>query len=194
LEDSSRSLARNFKDPGDTVLLLGESDKALGGSEYMRTVHGTVAGALPRLDLKAERALYEVVLDLHAAGKLNSAHDVADGGLAVALAECCFDFESASAGGDFELGDPASVDDFHHVEPTRTDALLFSEGPSRMIVSTRDPQAVEARAAQARLPCRSLGLVGGSHLTLRSGGVQLTRHSVSELLNVWASLERSLSE
>jgi phosphoribosylformylglycinamidine synthase len=194
LEEASRFLSRAFAAEGDTVLLLGDSDPALGGSEYLRTVHGTVAGALPRLDLEAERALYEVVLDLHQEAKLVSAHDVADGGLAVALAECCFNFESVSQGGDFELGDEDGGDDFDDTEPTRTDALLFSEGPSRMIVSTRDPEAVEARAAQGGVPCRRLGRVGGTHLTLRSGGVQLTRHSVSELLSAWASLERRLSE
>jgi hypothetical protein len=63
-----------------------------------------------------------------------------------------------------------------------------------MIVSTRDPGAVEARAAQAGLSCRRLGRVGGSHLTLRQGGAQLTRHSVTELLGVWASLDHRLSE
>ena len=96
-------------------------------------------------------------------------------------------------GGDFELGDQGGGDDFEEAEPPRSDALLFSEGPSRMIVSTRDPEAVEARAAQAGVPCRRLGAVGGSHLTLRCGSVQLTRHSVSELLAAWVSLERSLS-
>jgi phosphoribosylformylglycinamidine synthase len=193
LEEASRSLSRAFRGEGDIVLLLGEGDPSLGGSEYLKTVHGTVAGALPRLDLKAERALYEVVLDLHAQGELVSAHDVADGGLAIALAECCFDFESASFGGDFELDEAGGGDDFDETEPRRTDALLFSEAPSRMIVSTRDPAAVEARAAASGVPCRRLGRVSGSHLTLRSGGVQLTRHSVSELLNAWISLERTLS-
>ena len=193
LEDVTCAIRRAFVRAGDTVLLLGGSDFALGGSEYLRTVHGTVAGALPHLDLQAEKALYQVVLDLVAARKLASAHDVADGGLAVALAECCFDFESAGLGGDFELADPGSGDDFDEGEPARTDALLFAEGPSRMIVSTADPEAVEARAAKSGVLCRTLGRVGGSHLTLRSGGVQLTRHAVSELLNAWTSLERSLS-
>jgi phosphoribosylformylglycinamidine synthase len=194
LEDVSLALSRAFVRAGDTVLLLGQSDFALGGSEYMRTVHGMVAGALPALALEAESALYEVVLDLNQQRTLLSAHDVADGGLAVALAECCFDFESASLGGDFDLGDPVGEDDFDEVEPPRTDALLFCEGPSRMIVSTRDPEAVEARAARTGVPCRRLGLVGGAHLTLRSGGAQLTRHSVAELLRAWSSLEGRLSE
>ena len=60
---------------------------------------------------------------------------MADGGLAVALAECCFNFESASFGGDFDLGDLGGGD-FDEGDPKRTDAVLFSEGPSRMIVST----------------------------------------------------------
>jgi phosphoribosylformylglycinamidine synthase len=194
LEDVSEAISRTFAQAGDTVLLLGDSDLALGGSEYMRTVHATVAGALPLLDLKAERALYDVVLDLNRKRKLASAHDVADGGLAVALAECCFNFESASLGGDFDLGDLVTSDDFDESEQTRSDALLFSEGPSRMIVSTRDPEEVETHAAKAGMPCRRLGAVGGSHLTLRSGGVQLTRHSVADLLTAWATLERRLSE
>jgi phosphoribosylformylglycinamidine synthase len=194
LEDVTFAISRRFARAGDTVLLLGGSDLALGGSEYLRTVHGVVAGALPRLDLEAERAMYEVVLDLNRQRKLASAHDVADGGLAIALAECCFDFESAALGGDFEIGDLGTGDDFGDEQPTRTDALLFSEGPSRMILSSREPEAVEARALSAGVPCRRLGVVGGSHLTLRSGGVQLTRHSVVELLSAWASLERRLSE
>ncbi len=194
LEDVTLAISRAFAQNGDDVLLLGGSDMALGGSEYMRTVHGTVAGALPKLDLEAERALYEVVLDLNRQRTLSSAHDVADGGIAVALAECCFNFESASLGGDFDLGDLGLDDDFEDGEPIRTDALLFSEGPSRMIVSTRDAATVETRAARTGVPCRRLGRVGGSHLTLRSGGVQLTRHSVAELLSAWASLDRRLSE
>ncbi|MEO8362587.1 MAG: phosphoribosylformylglycinamidine synthase subunit PurL [Vicinamibacteria bacterium] len=195
LEDVSFALSRNFVQAGDDVLLLGQSDPALGGSEYMRTVHKTVAGALPQMDLKAERALYEVVLDLNQNRKLVSAHDVADGGIAVALAECCFNFESAGVGGDFDIEDiQTSDDDFDEAEPTRADALLFSEGPSRMIVSTRDAAAVEERAAKSGVPCRRLGKVGGTYLTLRTGGAQLTRHPVAELLKVWSSLERTLSE
>ncbi len=194
MEDVTHAITRAFVRAGDTVLLLGGGDLSLGGSEYMRTIHSTVAGALPHLDLEAEKALYRVVLDLNEQRKLSSAHDVADGGLAVALAECCFDFESATLGGDFELGLPQSGDDFDETEPARTDAILFSEAPSRMIVSTAEPGAVEVLAAEGGVRCRRLGLVGGSHLTIRFDGVQLTRHTVSELLSAWVSLERRLSE
>jgi phosphoribosylformylglycinamidine synthase II len=193
LEDATHAVSRTFARAGDTVLLLGGGDQALGGSEYMRTFHGVVAGALPSIDLKAERALYEVVLDLNSQRAIVSAHDVADGGIAVALAECCFNFESAALGGDFDLGD-VDTDDFDDSEPPRTDALLFSEAPSRMVVSTRDPQKVMACAAASGVPCRELGKVGGTYLTLRSGGAQITRHLVSELLTAWLSLENRLSD
>jgi phosphoribosylformylglycinamidine synthase II len=193
LEDATHAISRSFARAGDTVLLLGSGDMALGGSEYMRTFHGVVAGALPSIDLKAERALYEVMLDLNSQQALVSAHDVADGGIAVALAECCFNFESAALGGDFDLGD-VDTDDFDDSEPPRTDALLFSEAPSRMVVSTRDPQKVMVCAAAAGVPCRELGKVGGTYLTLRTGGAQITRHPVSELLAAWLSLEKRLSD
>ena len=194
LEDVSLAIVRAFSREGDDVLLLGESDLALGGSEYLRTIHGVVRGALPRLNLAAERSLYDVVLELNRAGKLASAHDVADGGIAVALAECCFNFESASRGGDFDIGELGTADDFADEEPARPDAMLFSEGPSRMIVSTNDATAVEARAARSGVACRRLGRVGGSYLTLRAGGVLLTRHPVVELLAAWNTLDRRLSE
>ena len=194
LEDASLAITRSFKQSGDDVLLLGGTgDLALGGSEYLRSVHKTVAGPLPAIDLKAEKSLYDVVLDLNAERKLVSAHDVSDGGLAVALAECCFEFESAGLGGDFDLADLENGEEFDEAEPIRADALLFSEAPSRMIVSTRDPQAVEARAAKSGVPCRRLGKVGGTYLTLRAGGAQLTRHPVAELLKAWNSLEAALS-
>ena len=194
LEDVSRAISRAFVRAGNDVLLLGESDLKLGGSEYLRTIHGVVKGALPRLNLAAERSLYDVVLDLNAAGKLDSAHDVADGGIAVALAECCFNFESASLGGDFDIGELGTGDDFDDEEQPRPDAMLFSEGPSRMIVSTSDPAAVEGSAAKFGVPCRRLGRIGGSHLTLRAGGVLLTRHRVADLLAAWNELDRTLSE
>lgn len=203
LEDATLALPREFQKMGDDVLLLGGTATplglSLGGSEYLKRAHGMVAGALPPLDLGLERRLYDVVLGLAANRKLVSAHDCSDGGLAVALAECCFDFESAGLGGDFDLGDLGSATDFQGDDPDfsgdreiRPDALLFSEAPSRMIVSTRDRAAVEARAKAADVSCHYLGRVGGDWLTLRSGGVLLTRHPLKQLLEAWMSLERNL--
>src|SRR5205823_5957287 len=87
IEDAGRHVGAAFRDPGDAIVLLGEAEPWLGGSLYLAARHGTVAGRLPRLDLEAEARLQRLLVDLVGAGLLGSAHDVADGGLAVAVAE-----------------------------------------------------------------------------------------------------------
>src|SRR5207253_8077407 len=79
----------NFEHAGDSIVLLGEPTGELGASEYLARIHGVVAGRPPRCDLAAERRLIDAVLDAIQAGHITSAHDTSDGGLAVALAECC---------------------------------------------------------------------------------------------------------
>src|SRR5687767_3970672 len=90
LDDASQALRRSFESEGDAVLLLGTTANDIGGSEYLKVVHGRVAGRPPRLSLDAEKKLYAAVLESSRGGHLHSAHDVSDGGLAVALAECGF--------------------------------------------------------------------------------------------------------
>ena len=72
-------------------MLLGDSRDELGGSEYLKVVHGLVRGVPPALDLAREAALQRVLVEGAATGLIRSAHDCAEGGLAVTLAECCFD-------------------------------------------------------------------------------------------------------
>ena len=90
IEDIDRHCTSGFKDNGDLVFLLGGDDgDGLGGSEYLELVHGVVAGR-PVIDLDAgEEERNSVVLSLIRSGVIKSAHDCSDGGLAVALAECC---------------------------------------------------------------------------------------------------------
>ena len=95
------------------------------------------------------------MLEAAGAGLLRSAHDCADGGLAVALAECSFRGEEPGLGGRFDL--PGSL---------RPDVLLFSESPSRMIVTTRDEARLRATAHRHGVPCARLGVVGGDVLAL----------------------------
>src|SRR6185295_7154168 len=91
IDDASRVQTRTFKGAGDAVILLGEDRGELGGSEYLKTIHGLVRGDAPALDLAREAALLKVVTGAAAEGLLRSAHDCSDGGIAVTLAECCFD-------------------------------------------------------------------------------------------------------
>ena len=73
------------------MVLLGDNHGELGGSEYLKTVHGLIRGAPPVLDLDRERALQRLLVALAKDGRIQSAHDCAEGGVAVTLAECCFD-------------------------------------------------------------------------------------------------------
>ena len=182
IEDASRTLRRWFEAERDTVFLLGETREELGGSEFLKVVHGKLAGRPPRLDLEAEKRLHALVTAAAAEGLLCSAHDVSDGGLAIALAECCFRGEAPGLGARLTLpGD------------WRGDVLLFSESPSRMIVTTRDPERLVQSAAAYAVPCARLGQVGGDALALEAGGVPSVDLPVARLHDAWMSLERRLT-
>ena len=91
LEDSSKVATRVFKQSGALVVLLGDNRGELGGSEYLADMHGLVRGIPPALDLDRERAVQSLVVQAIAAGWIDSAHDCAEGGLAITVAECTFD-------------------------------------------------------------------------------------------------------
>jgi phosphoribosylformylglycinamidine synthase len=181
LEDAAQALTSWFKEEGDAVFLLGETAEDLGGSEFLKVVHGRVAGRPPRLDLAAEKRLYAVVLEAAGAGWLRSAHDCSDGGLAVALAECALRGEEPGLGGRFDL--PGRL---------RPDVLLFSESPSRMIVTTREETGLRMAAQRHGVPCHRLGTVEGRQLTLVSDRRVLASLPVDRLHEAWMSLEAVL--
>jgi phosphoribosylformylglycinamidine synthase len=181
LEDAARVVARSFQGEGDAVYLLGATGPDLGGSELVKVAHGRAAGAPPKLDLAAEKKLLALMADAAAEGILRSAHDPSDGGLAVALAECSFAGEEPGLGGRFEL-----------TAALRPDVLLFSETPSRMVVSTRQEATLQELARRHGVPCERLGAVGGDHLALSSGGNLLLDLPVVRLHEAWMRLERLL--
>jgi phosphoribosylformylglycinamidine synthase II len=159
LTDAERRVTQWFKQAGDVVLLLGEPAGWLGGSEYLATLHGRVAGPLAPLDLDRERAVQAACLAAIEAGCVRSAHDCAEGGLAVALAESCV---SGPAPLGAEVALPASG---------RADEVLFGEAPSRIVVSVGpDDQARFGQiVAEWAVPVTVLGRVGGDRLAIRVG-------------------------
>jgi phosphoribosylformylglycinamidine synthase II len=163
-----------FKFAGDIVVLLGRTREELGGSEYLKVVHGVVKGTPPWIDLKLEQAVQTTCREAIDRGILRSAHDVADGGLAVAVAECCV------GGPDKPLGVRI---DAH--EMIRGDALLFSESQSRIIVSVEEKNLgqLQELAASHRVPAQVIGTVGGSRLTIQP----FLQLPVEELRSVWAN-------
>jgi phosphoribosylformylglycinamidine synthase len=168
LVDSLAHVTRSaFTTPGDAIVLLGENTNEIGGSEYLARVHGVVAGRPPRCDLGRERALVDCLLDAIRSGVVRSAHDCAEGGLAVALAECVM----------MDRAQPTSARvDLSHWRALPARALLFGEAQARIIVSTPDPSAVLAIAARHGVPARAIGEVTGASeaFTLTTGGVALS--------------------
>lgn len=173
LEDVAAHCSTAFQDHGDVVLLLGAGEAALdaaslAGSEYLELVHGQVAGR-PSIDLEAELAVQRACRRAIQAGLLKSAHDCSDGGLAVALSECCI------AGG-IGLDGTLSVSG-------RWDAALFGERQSRIVVSlaSGDRGSLERICANEGVPWAPLGAVGGTRLTT-AGLLDLP---VEQLASAW---------
>jgi phosphoribosylformylglycinamidine synthase len=187
LRDAERRTTQWFKEAGDLVVLLGEAAGGLGGSEYLATLHGRVAGVPAPLDLDRERAAQAACLAAIEAGCVRSAHDCAEGGLAVTLAECCVT-------GPAPLG--AEVDlEFRRPGPERVDALLFGEAPSRIVLSVAPHEwtRLERIVSEWAVPLAVLGRVGGDRLTVRVGGVVRLAVSTDRMLEAHTRpLERVL--
>jgi phosphoribosylformylglycinamidine synthase subunit PurL len=152
LDDVRRALPIGFALPGGQVVLLGTTAAEFGGSAWAQVVHGHLGGRPPAPDLAAERAAASLLAAAAGAGLLAAAHDVSDGGLAIALAECCL---AGRAGCRVELpGDPFT--------------LLFSESAARLVVTVA-PGAEAAFAALCQrhaVPATVLGETGGDSLTV----------------------------
>ena len=162
VEDLAHVTRSTFRTPGDAVVLLGEPTDEIGASEYLSVIHGMTAGAPPRVDLDGERRLIEALLAAIRAGVVASAHDCSDGGLAVALAECCMADREAQYGADVDLSPWAAL-------PAR--GLLFGEAQGRVVLSTPDPARVIALAADHGVPARAIGRVldAGAPLSIALG-------------------------
>jgi phosphoribosylformylglycinamidine synthase len=152
-----------FPEREDAIVLLGVPTEELGGSEYLATIHGIVAGQPPRCDLERERATIDALLEAIAAGLVHSAHDCSEGGLAVALAECAIGDRERHVGAEVTLDEWSDL-------PLR--ALLFGEAQARIVVSTPEPQRVLDVAARHGVPAHTVGSVrpGSDALTITAAG------------------------
>jgi phosphoribosylformylglycinamidine synthase len=163
-----------FKAAGDIVVLLGRTREELGGSEYLKFIHNIVRGTPPWIDLKLEQAIQSCCIEAIEGGILRSAHDISDGGLAVALAECCI------GGPDKPLGVRTEMR-----EMIRGDALLFSESQSRILVSMQDKDLSQLQEIASRfaVPLQVIGAVGGSRFSIQP----ILQLPVDELQSIWSS-------
>ncbi|MEW6685386.1 MAG: phosphoribosylformylglycinamidine synthase subunit PurL [Candidatus Edwardsbacteria bacterium] len=169
-----------FKDEGDVIILIGETispapslSPALGGSEYLKVIHDLVKGDAPSLDLKLEKRVQKTCLEAIQKGIIKSAHDISEGGLACALAECCIMNKRKMLGANIDM-----------LSDDRFDFLLFSELQSSIILSLEEKHLslFKKLTSENKVSYKILGRVGGERLTVvRSEVGQASRLSMIDL-------------
>ena len=193
LEDASRAMTMGFRAEGDVILLLdGRGDAAPGGaktaaseesslhefssSEYIRTITGVSGGIPPAIDLAAESRLIDALVALASDASLTAAHDLSDGGLAVALAECGFASEGLAA-------------DVSTESPYPPELALFGEAGARAVVTTSETSLAQVRAHAAKygVAARVIGRVTRAHFQVRYNGVTVIRDASPALRSIWTS-------
>ena len=185
-----------FKEDGHAVVLLGtpvdtnDSLQGLGGSAYLQVVHQQKTGSPPRCDLDQARTLHSTMLGLIQSGLVCSAHDCSEGGLAVALAECCISQHIARETPRL-LGARIDLSQFKDV---RLDALLFGETQSRIVVSCKASDTVKIieRAKLLGVPAERIGTVGGDKLEIKTSTGDYSETLTTLHDGWWNSIARAM--
>lgn len=175
LEDVEAHCTMPFKQEGDLIAVVGAPGGRVDGSEYLKVVHQTVAGTPAAPDPELEKAGQRFCLRATGAGLLASAHDCAEGGMAVTLAECCV---AGNIGAKIDLN--PTEDEFEQVE------ALFGEAPARVVVSFRpdDRGQVERIAFEEGVPYLMIGEVTKLRKLRIDATIDLR---VSEMAGLWQS-------
>ncbi|MFA5411375.1 MAG: phosphoribosylformylglycinamidine synthase subunit PurL [Candidatus Omnitrophota bacterium] len=158
IREKAKRATQYFKNANDLVILLGKNKGELGGSEYLKTIHGLKKGACPEIDLRLEKSVQKTTQEAIEKGLVQSAHDCSEGGLAVALAECCVTGPGKKIGALITL----------YGGKLRADALLFGESQSRVILSAKKSQAkkILQLARKNKTPVSLIGEVKGNKLAI----------------------------
>ena len=159
VEDLNHITTSYFKDEGDVIYILGEDKEELGGSEYLKIIYNIVSGDCPEIDLDKEKKLQETIFSLIKKGFIKSAHDISEGGIVSALAECCIINQEKQIGCEVEI-----------TIKSRVDFTLFSESQSRIIVSisNSNQKDFELELNDAGIPFYKLGLVQGKSMIIKN--------------------------
>ncbi|MEJ7860745.1 MAG: phosphoribosylformylglycinamidine synthase subunit PurL [Pyrinomonadaceae bacterium] len=186
IEDTKKIITQGFKNEGDLIALLGLTSDDLSVSEYAQTVLGLSTdelietGEVPQIDLNVEIRVQKTCLRLADECLVKSAHDCSDGGLAVAIAESCFSsLNRTTIGANIELKN----------ENLSTEAILFSESPSRIVISfaPENTEAVQALARENDCPFEIIGKVDNANLKINLNDLEIISAPISELEDAWAN-------
>jgi phosphoribosylformylglycinamidine synthase II len=177
LDDAEHRTTQWFKAAGQRLALLGPDAVSLGGSEYLWVLHRRLAGRLAPLDLDVERRVQAACRSVIEARLVASAHDCAEGGIAVALAEAC-------VSGPWLIGCDVEL-----AGASRGDLSLFGEGPSRIVVEVQvgRERAFEALMGEAAIPWAWIGATGGERLVLRVGRASMVDLTLDQVARAWRS-------
>ncbi|MRX72656.1 phosphoribosylformylglycinamidine synthase subunit PurL [Bacillus lacus] len=170
IEDTKYITTQSFKEAGDRIYMIGETLSEFGGSELQKLIDGAISGKAPRIELEAEHTRQNQLLQAIREGLVASAHDISEGGTAVALAECLM--------GTKGLGCEAELSG----EET---AALFSETQSRFIISVKSEHA--SAFEQLVEDARSIGQVTdtGNMVVTNDEGKVLIEASAEEMETAW---------
>ncbi|MFL6352493.1 MAG: phosphoribosylformylglycinamidine synthase subunit PurL [Bryobacteraceae bacterium] len=172
-----------FKRAGRSIILLGglgaHDWHEFGGTQYAKVITHSLWGKPPTLDMDYEKRVQAAIREIVRAGAAESAHDLADGGLAVAIAECAFG--PTNIGADIRLN-----------SDRQPELLLFEEGPSRVLVSTATPQLVVASAKRNRVEALEIGVTLESRVVIRNKSQILIDSQVAQLKNLWETALENL--
>ena len=152
IDDISKTTSITYKDPGDFIVCLGALNPTLGGSEYLKTIHGKIEGPIHNFDIKSELDVQELCLYGIKNGLINSAHDISDGGLAVNISESIL-FSEKNIGAEINLS-----------RKVRTDELLFGECQSVIIITIqeKDLHSLIEKAQELNVYTQTIGKVTDS--------------------------------
>ena len=182
-----------FKNEGDAIILVGDIGDELGGSQFLKTCHGRKEGPPPHIDLELEIKVQTAVRDLIRGQLVKSAHDCSEGGVAVALAESCFNPDKLF-GAEISV---ARASGLRGEEDRKRDACatLFNESQSRIVISVA-PENLDNTISMLRerdVPFQQLGKVGGDQLRIQVNGEKFA-WPIADLYNDWWNSIRRLVE
>jgi phosphoribosylformylglycinamidine (FGAM) synthase-like enzyme len=175
LDDEKSGAGMHFPEPHLDLILLGETRDELGGSEYQQLFQAGATIAPPRVDLDHEKRLIDLMLAAYDRRLIRAAHDIANGGLAIALGESSMD------------GVGCHVDLAGHADSLDAVGLLFSESQGRVVVATSNAAELMQLAKDRGVPAMRIGRTEHAVFLIECNGVPLVRTTTPELRRIWRS-------
>jgi phosphoribosylformylglycinamidine synthase len=170
IEDINKLMTSYFKNEDDDIYILGINKGEIGGSEYLSYIHNKVKGDAPDIELENEIKLHKTILELINSGYINSAHDISEGGIAVALAECCVMNKTKNIGCEI-----------NYKYEFRKDFDMFSETQSRVIISAnkKNEKDIAKICNKYNIKFIKIGSTGGAHLRI-NGDVNINLEKIND--------------